>query len=218
MNAAAAERTLLMSPQGPRHAVPTIRRHSIKPAQSYTMAKACQQAVRARKSPIRCGFCALPRHGMLGHDGSGRIAGPVLPRRWAGAAGDARIGGIFEVRHARRRPETPTRRRAADRRGRPPRHPQRTMDRPDLGDGARLCAGQSRHPAERARLRLHAVLPAQPEALPAARGGRARRPAAAVARPRPRHPHRPLPLQGVPQRRTGRRADRHRPSTGATIS
>ena len=34
---------------------------------------------------------------------------------------------------------------------------------------------------------------------------------------RPRHPHRPLPLQGVPQRRTGRRADRHRPSTGATI-
>ena len=45
------------------------------------------------------------------------------------------------------------------------------MDRPDLGARAGLRAGQSRDPAERACLRLHALLPAQSEALPAARGG-----------------------------------------------
>ena len=61
-------RTLLMSPQGPRHAVPTIRRHSIKSAQSYTLAKACQQPVGACEKPRWRGF-------------------PALPRQWAGAAG-----------------------------------------------------------------------------------------------------------------------------------
>ncbi len=57
--------------------------------------------------------------------------------------------------------------------------------------------------------RLHAVLPAQSEALPGARGRLAGRPAPAVARRGPRHPHRRRALPRVPQRRAGRRADRH---------
>ena len=46
------------------------------------------------------------------------------------------------------------------------------MGRPDLRARAGLRAGQPRHPAGGAGLRLHAVLPAQPETLPAARGRR----------------------------------------------
>ena len=71
------------------------------------------------------------------------------------------------------------------------------MDRADLGARARLRAGQSRHPAGRAGRRLHALLPAQPEALPAARRsapGDWRLPSLGRG---PRHPHRPLPLPRV---------------------
>ena len=46
---------------------------------------------------------------------------------------------------------------------------------PDLVAGARLRAGQSRHPAGRSRRRLPALLPAQSEALPDHRLHRARR-------------------------------------------
>ncbi len=104
---------------------------------------------------------------------------PALPRRWA-IARRAMVGS--ERNAVCRRSAMPaaaqqrqTSDRSADRRRRPPRHPQRPMDRADLGARAGLCAGQPRHPAGRARLRLHALLPAQSEALPAARGRRARR-------------------------------------------
>ena len=153
--------------------------------------------------------------------GHGRMAAPArlsgrCPGDGHGRPGDDRIGRKSVASRRAERSAMPAAaqqrqpcRCAADRRRRPPRHPQRPMDRPDLGARAGLCAGQSRDPARRARLRFHALLPAQSEALPAARGGRARRSSPAVARRGPRHPHRPLPLQGVPQRRTGRRADRH---------
>ena len=57
---------------------------------------------------------------------------------------------------------------AAGRRG-AARHPRRPPSRPDRRPGARLRAGQSRHPAARAGRRFPAVLPAQSEAVPADR-------------------------------------------------
>ena len=77
------------------------------------------------------------------------------------------------IADARRR-ATQAFRRAADRRRCTPGDPQRPMDRPDLGHRAGLRAGQPRHPAGRARVGLHAVLSAQSQALPPARGGQRR--------------------------------------------
>ena len=51
-----------------------------------------------------------------------------------------------------------------------------------------------------------------PKPCPLLARRRAGRPAAAGAGRGPRHPHRPAALQGVPQRRAGRRADRHQAS------
>ena len=62
--------------------------------------------------------------------------------------------------------------------------PARRARRADARPRPRLRAGQPRRPAARLGLRLPAVLPAEPEAVPAARRDRARRPGTAAASPR----------------------------------
>ena len=99
--------------------------------------------------------------------------------------------------------------RPTDRARGPAGDPKRRMDRSDVGHRAGLRAGQSRHPAGGAGHRLPAVLPAQSEALPGARGRLAGRPSSAVTGEDLdiRTDVRALPR--VPQRRAGRRAGRH---------
>ena len=77
---------------------------------------------------------------------------------------------------------------------------------PTSGPGAGLRAGQSRHFAAGAGGRFPALLPAQPETLPADRHFGAGRLARARTGRRHRHPPRPAALPGLAQRRTGRRA------------
>ena len=72
----------------------------------------------------------------------------------------------------------------------------------------RQCAGQSRHFAAGSRRGFPALLPTQPQALPAHRDFRARRSARAGAGRGSRHPHRPAALPRLEKRRTGRRAGR----------
>src|SRR5690349_8094203 len=58
----AAEENPSDVPQGPWHAVPSIRR-SIKPAQSYTLAKACQQPGCGEKPGLARLFCPCSADG-----------------------------------------------------------------------------------------------------------------------------------------------------------
>ena len=64
--------------------------------------------------------------------------------------------------------------RSRQRAGRQACHPRRASTRPDRRARARLCAGQSRHPAKSARRRFLALLPTQSQALPAASARRSR--------------------------------------------
>ena len=104
-----------------------------------------------------------------------------------------------------------TRRRSADRRGCAPGDPQRPMDRADRR-GSRRAMCRAISPSCRPRSPPISCASASSIRSPARCSPPAVR--AILACPtlgrRPRHPHRPLPLQGVPQRRTDRRADRHR--------
>ena len=79
---------------------------------------------------------------------------------------------------------------------------------PTPGLALGLRAGQPRRRAARPGLRLPALLPAQPEAVPAARRDRARRPGAEARRPGRRPAHRRAALPRLPRRRAGRGADR----------
>src|SRR6266852_313847 len=109
--------------------------------------------------------------------------------------------------HVRAHRRPPSNARPAERPRRPHDDPPERASRADLRAGARLRAGQSRDPAGRARRRLPALLPAQPETVPAAGRFGARRLAAADARRRPRYPHRSAALSRVargPHRRRAR--------------
>ena len=201
-SAAAGERTPLMSPQGPRLAVPTIRRHSIKSGQSYTLAKACQQPVRRRRN------------------GPDRELSSIAQAMGMREPGDGRISEEYasEVRPCLLQPRNanlPTCRRPA----KTPAAPSATANGPGRPRGSRRAMCRATSPSCRPRSPPTSCGSASSIRSPARCSRRAR---PAIPRlpslgERSRHPHRPLPLQGVPQRRTGRRADRHRPSTGATI-
>ena len=94
--------------------------------------------------------------------------------------------------------------------------PRGRADGADAGPGAGVRAGQPRRRAARPGLRLPALLPAQPEAVPAAGRDRARLPRAAPWPRRGRPAHRRAALPRLPRRRAGRRADRPARTGGAT--
>ena len=143
-----------------------------------------------------------------------QIAGfPALPRRWAWR-GRAMVGSR---RNMRRRSAMPA---AAQQR--------QPADVPQTGEDARraIRSGQWTGPTSglapgyvQGNL---AILPSalasdfmrfcqlNPKPCPLLAAGAPGDPRLPTLGRRSRHPHRPLPLQGVPQRRTGRRADRHR--------